>query len=1006
MKRFSTLIASMLVVGAGTVSAQLPYTPEIGVSHLKQARNMFEQRNFVGCLNELQIYSMDKNSCTDSDVAFLKAASAMELNTPDAQELMDAFLKDYPQSENRGRALFLQGSYKINQKEYAEAIALLEQAGDSWLFKSEQAACYYKLAYCFLETGRIDAAKGLYTQLSSDSYYYMASDYYLAYISYLEKDYNKALKGFMPLINMPEYNAVVPFYVAQIYFINGNYEKAIEYAQRLSSVANSDKESRAEMLRLIGESYYYMGNGSKAITNLREYISMTNRPTRSAFYALGLSEYEAGDFKAAISSLSKCTSTNDVYAQTAYYYLALSYLKIGETGNARMAFEAASKMNFDQKVKEMAMYNYALTVYETAFSPFNESVTAFEDFLNTYPNSVYADQASSYLVDVYMTTKNYLGALQSIQKIAKPGAKILGAKQRILFYLGTEQVVNADYQKAIQLFTQSIDLGSYNPEIRAEACYWRGESYYRLDDYAKAISNYQRFLNETTQRNQPIYALALYNLGYAYFKSYDFAKAKNAFERFIDTTKDKNSALYSDALNRLGDCQYYRREFNAAERSYAAASQTQGGSADYALYQKATMQGIQRQQTQKIETLNQLLNNYPKSEYIDDALLERGKASAQVNNYAGAIKDFKRIINEYNAGSLAPTAAIQLSLAYRNTGEQENALESYRYILKHFPGSEEAKVANADLKSMYQDLNRIDEYAKYVNSLGGAFTFSATEQDSLTYLAAEQTYLKGDNIKGEQSFIKYLQTFPEGAFVVDANYNLGMITLRTSKDVAERYFTKVISFPNNKYTEDALSELGTIYLGRKEYDKSYQTFKDLSVVAAKKPLQLKAKEGMLRSAVGQNNHEEVILVANTIINEQGVNHELQNETLYLRAKSLKALGQNQYALNDYKELAKDTRSVYGAEAKYNVALSYFEGDDLANAEKVLFEFIDQGTPHQYWLAKGFILLSDVYVKKNDDFQAKQYLLSLKNNYKANDELQQQINERLQKIQAREKNQTR
>ncbi|MGL5919207.1 MAG: tetratricopeptide repeat protein, partial [Bacteroidales bacterium] len=256
------------------------------------------------------------------------------------------------------------------------------------------------------------------------------------------------------------------------------------------------------------------------------------------------------------------------------------------------------------------------------------------------------------------------------------------------------------------------------------------------------------------------------------------------------------------------------------------------------------------------------------------------------------------------------------------------------------------------------------------------------------------------------SFIKYLQSFPEGAFVLDANYNLGVITLRSSKDVAERYFTKVISFPNNKYTEDALFELGTIHLGRKAYDKAYQMFKDLSVVATKKTLQLKAKEGMLRSAVGQNNHEEVILVANTIINESGVSHELQSETLYLRAKSLKALGQDAYALNDYKELAKDTRSVYGAEAKYNVALSYFEKGDNENAEKELFEFIDQGTPHQYWLAKGFILLSDVYVKKKDDFQAKQYLLSLKNNYKAKDELQQQIDERLQKIQSREKSQTR
>lgn len=1007
MKRFTTLLASVLTVSTGLLSAQLPYNSTEGITYPQQAQSMFNRNNYIGCLEQLKKYYNEQSVQNNSaDLAFLEVASAMELNKPDAEELMNAYLKKYPQTSYKGRSLYLLGSYKINQGQYSEAIPLLEQAGDSWLSKAEKESCYYKLAFCFLQTGEIQAAKGLFQQLSQNSdVYEMGADYYLAYINYLQKDYDAALKGFMPLMNIPQYNEVVPFYVAQIYFINGKYEKAIEAAQRLSGNAAIDKESKAEMLRLIGESYYYMGNGSNAIKYLTEYVGLTNRPTRSAYYALGLADYEAGQFKQAIAALSKCTSQNDIYAQTAYYYLALSYLKTGDQNNARMAFEAASKMNFDQKIKEMAMYNYALTVYETAFSPFNESVKAFEAFLNAYPNSVYAEQASSYLVDVYMTTKNYTGALASIQQIAKPTAKILAAKQRILFYLGTEQVVSADFKKAITLFTEAIDLGNYNPEIKAEAFYWRGESYYRLENYSQAVSNFQRFLSDTKDRYSTIYALAQYNLGYAYFKMYDFAKARVAFERFVDLYKDRQSSVYADALNRLGDCQYYRREFNAAEKSYTAASQVKGFE-DYALFQKATMQGIQRQPAQKIQTLSSLLNTYPKSEYVDDALLERGRAQISVDNYAGAIQDFQKLIKEFNTSSLAPVAAIQLSLAYRNIGDKEHALESYKYILKNFPGSDEAKVANADLKAMYQDLNRIDEYASYVNNLGGAFSFSVTEQDSLTYLAAEQAYLKGDNIQGEKSFVKYLQSFPEGAFVVDANYNLGVITMKTSSDVAERYFEKVVSFPNNKYTEDALAVLGDIYMGKNDHSKAYSTYKDLSLVASKKALQLKAKEGMMKSAAQMGQNEDVVLIANTILSESGLKPDLHNETLYMRAKALTALNQKDHARKDYEVLSKDTRSVYGAEAKYILAEENFNEGNMDKSEAILFDFIDQGTPHQYWLAKGFILLSDIYVNKKDDFQAKQYLLSLKNNYKANDELQKEISDRLQKIQAREQKQTR
>ena len=103
-----------------------------------------------------------------------------------------------------------------------------------------------------------------------------------------------------------------------------------------------------------------------------------------------------------------------------------------------MAFEAAATSSFDKQIKEVAMYNYALLIHETAFTGFGESVTIFEDFLNDFPNSQYADKVNDYLVEVYLTTKNYEAALKSINKIKHQSTKILEAKQDILFQLGTQ----------------------------------------------------------------------------------------------------------------------------------------------------------------------------------------------------------------------------------------------------------------------------------------------------------------------------------------------------------------------------------------------------------------------------------------------------------------------------------------------------------------------------------------------------------------------------------------
>lgn len=117
-----------------------------------------------------------------------------------------------------------------------------------------------------------------------------------------------------------------------------------------------------------------------------------------------------------------------------------------------------------------------------------------------------------------MNTRSYEAALKSIAKIEHPGTRIMEAKQKILFRLGTQAFANARFQEALEFFNQSLAVGQYNQATKADAYFWRGESNYRLDRFPQAGNDYRLYLEFATSKDGQEYGLALYNLGYTYFK--------------------------------------------------------------------------------------------------------------------------------------------------------------------------------------------------------------------------------------------------------------------------------------------------------------------------------------------------------------------------------------------------------------------------------------------------------------------------------------------------------
>lgn len=998
-RRISRFICALICCTPIITSAQTSEKITSPVNLYKEGRNLFLQKNYAAATPPLKAFiRQEPNASLREAAEYMLVCSAYELKDKNSITLLRNYLEQYPDTPYANRIYALLAAGYFYEEKYDEALALFNSAQLDLLGNEERDDMTYLLATCYLKTGNVkEAAIWFETLKASSKKYDNDCAYYISYIRYTQKRYDEALKGFLPLQDNPKYKALVPYYIAEIYAIRKNYDKAEIVAQNYLS-AYPQNEHAAEMYRILGDASYHFRKYHEAINAFESYLERDASPRRDALYMLGLSYFQTGVYSKAAETLGEVTGANDALTQNAYLHMGLSYLQLAEKNKARMAFEQAAASNADMKIKEQAAYNYALCIHETSYSAFGESVTVFEKFLNEFPNSQYTEMVSNYLVEVYLNTRSYEAALKSIERIAHPGTRIMEAKQKILFQLGTQAFANASFEQAIGYFNQSVAIGQYNRQTKADALYWRGESYYRLNRMAEAARNFREYLQLTEQTNNEMYALANYNLGYTAFHQKNYTQARNWFLKYIQLEKGENRTALADAYNRIGDCFLNERNFDEAKHYYAQAESMNASSGDYSFYQLALVSGLQKDYSGKITLLNRLAGKYPTSPYVINALYEKGRSYVLMNNNNQAIASFKELLSRYPESPISRKAAAEIGLLYYQDGNYDQAIDAYKLVINKYPGSDEARLAMLDLKSLYVDMNRIDEFAALAASMPGNIRFDASEQDSLTYIAAEKIYGRGRIEEAKSSFNKYLQTFPEGSFSLNAHYYLCLIGKEQKNyDMILLHSGKLLEYPDNPFSEEALIMRAEVQFNLQQFADALASYKMLKEKATTADRRLLAETGMLRCAHLIKDDAETIHAATALLAEAKLTPELANEALYYRAKSYMNQKADKKALADLQTLAKDTRNLYGAEAKYLVAQQYYTAGEYAAAEKELLDYIERSTPHAYWLARSFVLLSDVYMAMDKKLDARQYLLSLQQNYHANDDIEGMIESRLEKL---------
>ena len=129
-----------------------------------------------------------------------------------------------------------------------------------------------------------------------------------------------------------------------------------------------------------------------------------------------------------------------------------------------------------------------------------------------------------------------------------------------------------------------------------------------------------------------------------------------------------------------------------------------------------------------------------------------------------------------------------------------------------------------------------------------------------------------------------------------------------------------------------------------------------------------------------NDYDTTIERGNELLAMSELAQNKKNLANYYIGMSLFKKGDYRGALPKLEACSQKDRGATGAEAAYHVVLANYRLGNLDETEERVFYISDNFSAFSYYVAMSFVTLSDVYVAKDNVFQAKETLKSIIDNY--------------------------
>ena len=502
------------------------------------------------------------------------------------------------------------------------------------------------------------------------------------------------------------YKDDVRYYYAHIQYVNKNYEEARYNFQKIE-----ESPKYKDIIPLYMMQIDFVDGNYTTVTNEADKVLENAKGQKKVDLALIIAEswYQQKDYAKALNYYNIARdNTRRAFPREVEFRIGFCKMKQSEFEGAITNFQNATRKKNDDALAQQASYYLAQCYMKTKQDKFarNAYLTAYkDDFDHEISEDALFNYAKLSFISGVDPFNEAVAQLEDyINKNPESPRKEEAQTMIIHLYLN-----NKEYTKAIWALERFPEMNAEMQKIYVQLTYSIGISKYSYGIYDDAVE----YLTKTIKNKHAdpkLKAEALYWLADSYLQEKENTNAENYYMAFLKSEGSGQSELLPLAYYNLGYIAYYKGNFPTAVKNFSYFVNMAKGDKEYeadAWMRIGDCYFMERSYQKAIVAYSNSMKLDKKNG--DYALFQQGMGYGALGDMNAKVESMDKLTKGYKTSSFYDRAMYEKGMAHLSTNDERSAIAAFSQLVSERPRSVYARQGQMKIGMLYYNNNQYPE---------------------------------------------------------------------------------------------------------------------------------------------------------------------------------------------------------------------------------------------------------------------------------------------------------